>query len=47
MSAMLPEFRAVPTPISGLSRRDDSGDVDMVDAGPSSAPVNKTFFHDD
>jgi F-box and WD-40 domain protein CDC4 len=47
MSAILPEFRTVPTPLSGLSRRDDSDDVDMVDAGPSTAPVNKTFFHDD
>ncbi len=38
-------------PIPGIARRDSSSqDVDMLDAGPSTAPLqqgNTTFFHDD
>lgn len=49
MSAVLPDYRAPPL-LSGLSRREDVNDVDMVDVGPSTAPLqqgNTTFFHDD
>jgi F-box and WD-40 domain protein CDC4 len=49
MSAVLPDYRTPPL-LPGLSRREDLHDVDMVDAGPSTAPLqqgNTTFFHDD
>lgn len=52
MSAMQLDFRhPQPTAVAGPSMEaSDSQDVDMRDAGPSTAPLqggNKTFFHDD
>jgi len=50
MSALPLDYRRTSA-IPGLLRRDSlSQDVDMPDAGPSTAPLqqgNTTFFHDD
>ncbi|KAF4816843.1 F-box/WD repeat-containing protein 7 [Colletotrichum siamense] len=51
MSAMQLDFRQQQPTVAGPSREAaGSQDVDMRDAGPSTAPLqggNKTFFHDD
>lgn len=50
MSAMQLDFRPQPTIAGSSSDMSGSQDVDMSDAGPSTAPLqggNKTFFHDD
>jgi len=51
MSALALEYRRTSGLIPGMLRRDSSSqDVDMPDAGPSTAPLqqgNTTFFHDD
>ena len=51
MSALPLDYRRMPAMIPGMLRRNSlSQDVDMPDAGPSTAPLqqgNTTFFHDD
>ncbi|TDZ23840.1 F-box/WD repeat-containing protein 7 [Colletotrichum orbiculare MAFF 240422] len=51
LSAMQLDFRTSQPTVAGPSREASSSqDVDMRDAGPSTAPLqggNKTFFHDD
>lgn len=50
MSAMQLDFRPQPTVAGPSHEATDGHDVDMRDAGPSTAPLqggNKTFFHDD
>jgi F-box and WD-40 domain protein CDC4 len=51
MSAMFDYRKSQPLSMAGPSRdASTSQDVDMQDAGPSTAPLqggNKTFFHDD
>lgn len=50
LSAMALDYRAGDAAIAGSSRDASTQDVDMQDAGPSTAPLpggNKTFFHDD
>lgn len=51
LSAMQLDFRASQPTVAGPSSEPpESQDVDMSDAGPSTAPLqggNKTFFHDD
>jgi len=50
LSAMALDYRAGEPAIAESSRASSAQDVDMQDAGPSTAPLqggNKTFFHDD
>ncbi|KAF7560323.1 hypothetical protein G7046_g3820 [Stylonectria norvegica] len=50
MSAMAMDYRNSQPTIGSSSRDASTQDVDMQDAGPSTAPLqggNKTFFHDD
>lgn len=49
LSALALDYRSSEAEMSSSSQ-DDSQDVDMQDAGPSTAPLqggNATFFHDD
>jgi F-box and WD-40 domain protein CDC4 len=50
LSAMALDFRAGSSSMMDYGEDTASPDVDMQDAGPSTAPLqggNKTFFHDD
>ncbi|POR37156.1 F-box/WD repeat-containing protein 7 [Tolypocladium paradoxum] len=50
LSAMALDYRAGDPAMASSSRDTSTQDVDMQDAGPSTAPLqsgNKTFFHDD
>ena len=50
VSAMAIDYRSVGSAIASSSRDPSTQDVDMQDAGPSTAPLqggNQTFFHDD
>lgn len=49
LSAMALDYRDSEQMISEGSSQEASQDVNMVDAGPSTAPLggNVTFFHDD
>lgn len=50
LSAMAIDYRGSGSAIASSSRDATTQDVDMQDAGPSTAPLqggNTTFFHDD
>jgi F-box and WD-40 domain protein CDC4 len=48
LSAMAIDYRSAQPTLAGPSRDASAQDVDMHDAGPSTAPLQGvTFFHDD